>query len=58
MKNKSHQTVQQFTTSMVKCYFYTNAIFMGLTKYKNRIGTGLLLYHHGTCAIVSYNQNT
>lgn len=56
MKNKAQ--TQQFSTSAVRCYFYTNSIFMGLAKSKTRIGTGIILYHHGVCAIVSYNQNT
>lgn len=58
MRNKLAMASQQMGGSVVKCYFYSNAIFMGLTKSKNRIGTGVVLYHNGTCGIVSYNANT
>lgn len=41
-----------------KCYYYTNSIYMGLLKNMNRVGTGIILFHDGTCAIVSYNGNS
>jgi hypothetical protein len=53
-KSKANQTGSIHT----RCYFYTNAIFMGTTKNLQRVGTGLILFHDGCCAVVSYNTNS
>lgn len=56
MRNK--QKPQQNASLNTRCYFYTNAIFMGTTKSLQRVGTGLILFHDNSCAIVSYNTNS
>ena len=53
MKKRQDQTSSSFRT-----YFYTNSVYMGTTKSMQRIGTGILLFHDNTCAIVSYNNNS
>ena len=58
MQNKVKQKTQKQNTSSIRMYFYTNSIFMGITKTLQRIGSGLILFHDGTCAVVSYNTNS
>lgn len=36
---------------------YTNAVYMGTTKEKKRVGDGMLLYDNGVCGLVGLNQH-
>lgn len=60
MQNKPQKTPNSKTSNStsIRMYFYTNSIFMGLSKTLQRVGTSLILFHDNTCAVVSYNNNS
>lgn len=49
---------KQAPSLSIHTYFHTNSIFMGVTRSLQRVGSGLILFHDGTCAIVSYNGSS